>query len=91
MHQLDRNQRRQFLQEAKVQPQVKVVTNQNKKELKSSFSPPPSHQQDTGLVYQLSIPREVNEGPLKARKGGTRNQGKANTRCKRTTQHWLTF
>ena len=62
VHELDHMERRKYLQEAKLQPRVKVV-------LYLETRPSPSKPSQTDIFYQPSIPRN----PKKVQKNKPRN------------------
>lgn len=96
VHQLDHNQRRKWLQEAKLQPKVKVIIYQNtenSQKLKACTIPPSIQQQGIDINYQLSTPRKSKD-LLKNRSKSIRKTDKTSKRSKITTlQHprWLSL
>jgi len=98
VHQLDHIQRRKYLQEAKLQPKVKVIiyhdadNTKTSKSCTTSKTSPTQEQQTPDIVYQLSIPRNTTDS-LKTRSGGIRKTTKINKPRNRSTHplshEWL--
>lgn len=93
---LDHHQRRKWLQEAKLQPKVKVIIYQNtenNQKFKACSIPPSTQQQGTDINYQLSTPRKSRD-LLKNKSKDIRKTDKTSKRSKITTpQHprWLSL
>ncbi|KAL9962586.1 hypothetical protein ACROYT_G031697 [Oculina patagonica] len=96
VHQLDLNQRRKWLQEAKLQPKVKVIiyeNTENSQELKACTIPPSIQQQGIDINYQLSTSRKSKD-LLKNRSKGIRKTDKTSKRSKIATPshlRWLSL
>ena len=92
VHQLDHIERRKYLQEAKLQPKVKVVIyhDQNNKD-SSICSPKPSWTRRVGrdINYQLSVTREVSDSSLTRHTRKITSDSKNHR--KRGNPHWHTF
>ena len=90
VHQLDYIQRRQYLQEAKPQPKVKVVVYDSEADNSgnnhSNSARNPVQTQET--VYELSRSRR-NEASFKAEAKRTTTKNKANRKKQRTSNSWL--
>ena len=80
VHKLDDTQRRKYLQEAKLQPKVKVVIYDTEKSKRSgegstSETPTSTQQEQNHTVYHLSTPRKPKAFPrLKASGVGKKKQ-----------------
>ena len=90
VHQLDHIQRRQYLQEAKLQPKVKVVVYEseadNSAKNHSTSTRSPVQTQET--VYELSRSRR-NETSFKAKAKTTTTKNKTNRKKQRKSNSWL--
>ena len=90
VHQLDHIQRRQYLQEAKLQPKVKVVVYEseadNSGKNHSTSTRNPVQTQET--VYELSRSRR-NEASFKAKAKRTTTKNKTNRTKQRKSNSWL--
>ena len=90
VHQLDHIQRRQYLQEAKLQPKVKVVVYEseanNSGKNHSTSTRKPVQTQET--VYELSRSRR-NEASFKAKAKRTTAKNKTNRKKQSRSNSWL--
>ena len=90
VHQLDHIQRRQYLQEAKLQPKVKVVVYEseadNSGKNHSTSTRNPVQTQET--VYELSRSRR-NEASFKAKAKRTTAKNKTNRKKQSRSNSWL--
>ena len=90
VHQLDHIQRRQYLQEAKLQPKVKIVVceseagNSGKNHLTSTRNPVQTQE----TVYELSRSRR-NEASFKAKAKRTTAKNKTNRKKQSRSNSWL--
>ena len=84
VHLLDIEQRRKYLQEAKLQPKVKFIVYQKTSDDKknANISSPKNQER----VYELSQPRRCNTGKV-ARTKAKQNKRKSREKLK----HWLTL
>ena len=87
VHQLDHIQRRQYLQEAKLQPKVKVVVYESEADNsgKNHFHNPVQSQE---TVYELSRHRR-NEASFKEKTTTKTTKNKANRKKQRKSNSWL--
>ena len=87
LHQLGHIQRRQYLQEAKLQPKVKVVVYESEADNfgKNHFHNPVKTQE---TVYELSRHRR-NEASFKAKTKRPTTKNKANRKKQRKSNSWL--
>ena len=87
VHQLDHIQRRQYLQEAKLQPKVKVVVYESEADNsgKNHFHNPVQSQE---TVYELSRHRR-NEASFKEKTSTKTTKNKANRKKQRKSNSWL--
>ena len=87
VHQLGHKQRRQYLQEAKLQPKVKVVVYESEADDsgKNHFHNPAQTQE---TVYELSRQRR-NEDSFKAKTKRPTSKNKANRKKQRKSNSWL--
>ena len=90
VHRLDHLQRRQYLQEAKLQPKVKVVVYEseadNSGKNNSTSTRSPVQTQET--VYELSRSRR-NKASFKAKAKRTTTKNKTNRKKQRKSNSWL--
>ena len=90
VHQLDHIQRRQYLQEAKLQAKVKVIVYEseadNSGKNHSTSTRNPVQTQET--VYELSRSRR-NEASFKAKAKRTTTQNETNRKKQRKSNSWL--
>ena len=91
VHQLDHIQRRQYLQEAKLQPKVKVVVYEseadNSGKNNSTSTRSPVQTQET--VYELSRSRRNVASFVKAKAKRTTTKNKTNRKKQRKSNSWL--
>ena len=87
VHQLDHIQRRQYLQEAKLQPKVKVVVYESEADNsgKNHYHNPVQKQE---TVYELSRYRR-NEASFKAKTERPTTKNKTNRKKQRKSNSWL--
>ena len=87
VHQLEHTQRRQYLQEAKLQPKVKVVVYESEADDsgKKHYHNPVKTQE---TVYELSRQRR-NEASFKAKTKRPTSKNKANRKKQRKSNSWL--
>ena len=87
VHQLDHIQQRQYLQEAKLQPKVKVVVYESEADNSGkNYYRNPVQTQET--VYELSRSRR-NEASFKAKAKRTTTKKKTNRKKQRKSNSWL--
>ena len=94
VHQLDYIQRRMWLQEAKLQPKLKIIIYQEGNNKNCSTRSPHkttllNQQEEKEIMYQQSAPRKA-KGPFKSQTGGVRKATKKSKPLKKTT-HWHTL
>lgn len=92
VHQLDYIERRKYLQEAKLQPKVKVVIYPEQNNNDSSICSPQTsltRRAERDINYQLSVTREVSDSSLMRHTRETTSDSKSHR--KRGNPHWHTF